>query len=254
MLAGLAHRLKPSTFTGRLIRFPLKFVPRGKEISILSGINKGMRWITGTGPNSQCWLGHYESDHISALAKLIRPGAIVYDVGANAGYYTLAFSRMVGSAGRVYAFEPDSRNADTIRRHIEINRLSNVTFVQAAVSNSSGMVGFDPDPEKGAAGKIESASISSYMVPAISLDDFIAAGNPVPSFIKMDIEGAEYDALVGAKKLLAQRAASWFLATHSVKLRNDCKSLLTVNGYRLPEDNFPGDDEAFHDFLAFPVE
>src|SRR6516225_6307448 len=141
-LASRASNISPHSLAGRLIRFPLTLVPRNMVVRVATGINKGKLWITGTGPTNGCWIGTYEADHTVALLNLVRPGMIAYDVGANAGYYTLALSSLVGDTGHVYSFEPEARNADALRRHIQLNRLRNVTLVQVAANDRSGMVGF----------------------------------------------------------------------------------------------------------------
>ena len=165
-----------------------------------------MLWITGSGTTHGCWVGNYEADHASALPHLIKPGMIAYDVGANAGFYTLALARLVGETGHVFAFEPVARSVYNLRRHLELNKLRNVTVVQTAISNGSSLLKF---------GDFRPSKENSYLVHSMSLDQFIAAGNPYPSFIKMDIEGAERMALDGAVAILSKRDATWMLATHS---------------------------------------
>jgi FkbM family methyltransferase len=215
---------------------------------VLGGINRGSRWIAGSGPVQDCWIGGYESDHMDALRKYVKPGAIVYDLGANAGYYTLALSRLVGSAGHVFSFEPDSHNADALRRHIQLNKLTNVSVVQSAVSNASGLVGFTG---VGAGAEISSGS-NEYLIPTITLNQFISWGNPSPSFIKMDIEGAEHMALDGATTILAERVAVWLVATHSVKLRIDCQAKMAEYGYRFLALDCVSDGAESGEYMAVP--
>ena len=158
--ATIAQRVSHRTVAGKAIRLPLRLIPNNMVVPVLGGINRGMRWVTGAGTTSGCWLGSYEEDHVGALRQVVRPGMIAYDVGANAGFYTLALSRIVGDAGRVFSFEPDARNAHLLRRHLDLNNIRNVTFVQAAVSSSVGLVAFSG---------WELIDTSAYLVPAISL-------------------------------------------------------------------------------------
>jgi FkbM family methyltransferase len=238
--------LSPKSLLGRIARLPLSLVPHGIEMPVMGGINKGMRWITGTGPNRGCWLGTYEADHYPLLRELVKPGMVAYDLGANAGFFTLAFSRLVGKGGHVYAFEPEARNARDLQRNVAINHLANVTVVQAAVSESSGLVGFGG---ANATGKIGASN--SYLVPAISLDEFVGAGNRMPDVVKMDIETAEVRALRGAHKVLACRIA-WIMETHSAELRNECKAIMAHFGYRFA-DLHPEVEDAWNvNFVARP--
>jgi FkbM family methyltransferase len=172
---------------------------------------------------------------------------VAYDLGANAGFYTLALSRIVGDSGHVFSFEPEAGNAYLFRRHMEMNKLRNVTFVQAAVSHSTGLVGFNAKLTE-ASGEI--GQEGSYLVPSISLDEFIAAGNPLPNFIKMDIEGAEGMALDGAGILLSKARPNFLLATHTDQLTVYCKALLSQNGYRFTNFDCVSAPGAGGDFMA----
>lgn len=244
--ASLGARLSPRTFLGRMARMPLHLVPRRAVLPVLAGINRGRWWVAGS-YIAGCWLGTYEADYQAALRQVIAPGSIVYDVGANVGFFTLAFSTLVGSSGHVYAFEPDARNVRLLRRHLALNKICNVTVVQAAVADRFGLVGFE-------ANRIERprSSAARYIVPTISLDGFSAAGHPAPDFVKMDVEGAECDALAGAKTIFATSKPSLMLATHSPSLRARCAEMLTRDGYRLVQTDLITDAEYVADFFALP--
>ena len=241
LIAILARSLTYTSRAGKLVRLPLSMVPNNTVVPIVSGINKGLKWITGTGPSRACWLGSYEADHLTALPKLIQPGMTVYDIGANAGFYTLALSRLVGPGGRVIAFEPEATNVHFLRRHVKLNKMENVTIVQAAVVAGSGMVPFE-----GSAAQGSISQQGSYLVPSISLDEF---NGPPPSFIKMDIEGAEVLALRGAERVLKQTHPSLFLATHSEELKRESKSILASMGYRFTQFDCMSPPDGF-DFIA----
>ena len=233
----------PKSFIGQVVRLPLRLVPDNRIVRVLGGVNKGARWITGSGPTHGCWLGNYEADHAVTLPRLIKPGTIAYDVGANVGFYTLALSRLVGESGHVFAFEPAARSVYFLRRHLELNNLRNVTVVQVAIADRAGLVSFDG---------WRVGTEKSYVVPTMSLDEFIAAGHPLPSFVKMDIEGAEKLALEGAKTLLSKGDITWLMATHSDELRKQCRALMERYGYHFERFDSPQDPGEISDFLAFP--
>jgi FkbM family methyltransferase len=238
-------RLLPShnTLAGRAIRLPLRLMPKHIVVRILSGPNRGMRWVRGAGITNACWLGNYEQDHLAALPRLVKPGMVVYDVGAHTGYYTLALSQLVGEEGHVYAFEPAARNVHYLREHVRLNGLRNVTVVQAAISDKAGMVGFED---------IRITKGSQYLVPTMSLDEFIAAGHPLPQFLKMDIEGAEWPALHGATAILEKAEAVWMLATHSDQILTDCRARLAEHGYHFAAFDGVSDAGQSPDFLVLP--
>lgn len=246
LAAFLHQRISPFSFAGRALRSPLRLVPGRAVVPVLSGVNRGQRWIAGSA-TAGCWLGIYEEDHQLAMKRMVRPGEVAYDVGANVGFYTLALARLVGANGRVYAFEPDARNADLLRQHVLMNRLSNVTIVQAAVGDRPGLVPFG-----GANEQSRVVAESHYLVPSITLDDFVAAGHPLPSFLKMDVEGAECDALAGASTILSKGDASWMVATHAPVLRKQCFEVFSAAGYSLSTMEAGGEVDESSDFLAIP--
>lgn len=143
-------------------------------------------------------------------------GAVVYDIGANTGVTTYHLSQLVGPTGRVVAFEPDPTSYEMLGRNVLRHRLENVTTVQAAVSDRDGVAEFNADATLGATlsavvnrnGKTRTAE-----VPTITLASaFNAYG--VPSFIKMDIEGAEIEALEAARPVLRQYRPRLAIDTH----------------------------------------
>src|SRR6266568_1109680 len=74
--------------TGRILRTFLRLVPREMVVPVLQGRLRGARWIVGSSTHG-CWLGTYESPKQHAFAAALRPGDLVVDAGANAGFYTL---------------------------------------------------------------------------------------------------------------------------------------------------------------------
>jgi FkbM family methyltransferase len=246
-LQAVARQYSPSSGAGWLLRLPFRLVPRSAVVHVLGGINRGRRWVAGAAQSDAAWIGHYELDHIEPLRKFVQPGMTVYDAGANVGFYTLAFARLVGDAGRVFAFEPEARNMNLLRRHIELNNVRNVTMVQAALGSATGLVGFSGKMELG---RIDSGS--AYKVPCICLDDFVNSGNPAPGFIKMDIEGAECEALEGARSMLSLGKAVWMMATHGDDIRRRCQQIFSRYHYHLAAFDGLTDPGGVDDFLALP--
>jgi FkbM family methyltransferase len=196
---------------------------------ILQGRLRGKKWIVGSS-NHGCWLGSYEFDKQLLFEKMIAPGSIVYDLGGHAGFYTLLASELVGPAGKVFVFEPVPRNLAHIKEHLRINRASNVTVIEAAVSDKSGVCQFDESPNS-SMGKL--APDGKLTVKTVALDELIARGDiPAPDYVKIDIEGGEMLALLGARRMLESHPTI-FLATHGDKVHQECCQLLQSTGYSL---------------------
>ena len=214
---------------GWLIAPFARFVPKKAILPILQGPGRGIRWVVGSGmPNF--WLGTYEREKYDLFFRSISPANVVYDVGANVGIYSVLACRTVGINGRVFAFEPSTTNLHYLNSNIRANRFSNCEVVPQAVSNTNEIVQFDLG-EDSCLGKI--SPNGSIRVPTISLDSFAANGKPLPDVMKIDVEGAEYEVLIGARMLISKARPVIFLATHGEGIHAKCCNLLRDFGYQL---------------------
>lgn len=233
MIWASLSRIPPNTIAGGLLRFPLQLLPRDRVMTVRGGLNRGMRWIAGSSVHG-CWLGHYESEKQGVLQRLVQPGMVAFDIGANAGFYTLAFAKLVGPNGRVWAFEPLPENAANLLRHLELNAISNATLLQAAVSDRTAVMGFQAGANN-SAGKL-AVSTAVHAVLTASLDELVQRyGLPSPDLVKMDVEGAETDVLKGATGLLERGSTTFLVALHGRELMRDCLAILEHHGYQ-PRD------------------
>ena len=230
-LAKFISSYSVTTRAGKLFRAPFRLIPSGTVLPVVSGLNKGLAWIVRSSVKG-CWLGVYEAEKQAVIHRLVRLGMTVFDVGANAGFFTLAFSRLVGPNGRVWAFEPLAGKVDALLKHVHMNALLNVHVVQSALADRSGVVGFDVC-EDGSMGSIGSGG-SRYHVPILSIDELVDAGIvPIPALIKMDVEGAEFSVLKGAEKLVKRDRPVLVIACHSEAQRRRCLEFLRSNEYRV---------------------
>ena len=215
---------------GRLVRLPLRLLPKRMFLPVLSGINKGFRWRVGSHVHG-CWIGIYERDKQEACRRLIRPGMTIYDIGAQAGFYSLAFSRLVGS-GQVFAFEPLPENCANLLDHLSANDVENVKVHQIAVSDYSGLVDFQFDTSN-AMGHITSVP-SRCRVYAVTLDELTSKSKlPFPDLVKMDVEGSEADVLRGAVGLLRDKQPIWMVALHGWQPAQACWDIFQQNSYSM---------------------
>jgi FkbM family methyltransferase len=174
-----------------------------------------------------------------------------WDIGANVGLYSLAGAKAVGSSGRVCAFEPIPRNLEYLRRHTELNGLTNVDVVPAAVSDASGTVRMS---EGQTPCECHMDAEGQFEVPAISLDSWQReTGAPLPGVIKIDVEGAETQVLRGASQTICHSRPVIFLALHGEQQRHDCATLLTEWGYEIQPagDGLRVEDSS--EWLAEPI-
>lgn len=195
---------------------------------ILQGRLRGKMWIVGSF-NHGCWLGSYEYSKRRRFEAEIKPGNIVFDIGAHVGFYTLLASELVKPNGEVIAFEPFERNQLLLRAHLKMNRVMNVQVFDAAVSDRCGVERFETACDT-SAGRI--SATGELEIVTLSLDGLVASGRvPVPDVLKIDVEGGEFKVLSGAKSILARNRPIVFLATHSAEIHRECCNLLQDCGY-----------------------
>jgi predicted methyltransferase len=84
----------------------------------------------------------YEPETSALMKRIIREGMTVFDLGAHVGYYTLLAAEQVGVTGHVFAFEPDPENYAVLIKNVELNGYKNVTFINMAISDMSGIETF----------------------------------------------------------------------------------------------------------------
>ncbi|MGH0029409.1 MAG: FkbM family methyltransferase [Myxococcota bacterium] len=152
--------------------------------------------------------GVWEPKETHWFTRSVGPGDTVVDVGANVGYYTLLAARLVGDAGRVFAFEPDPVSFGVLERNVRLNGLSNVVLEQKAVSDAAGSIRLYIAPNNKGDHRIyqpEEAARREYVdVDAVALDDYLA-GHPGPvDFVKIDTQGAEVAILEGMPRTLRE--------------------------------------------------
>lgn len=214
---------------GKLIRLPLRLIPPGGEVRLVRGPGRGKRWISNAAANGY-WLGFWELENQRRFAACLRPGDIVYEIGAHVGLYVLGASN-IGPSGHIYAFEPLERNLKFLRRHLKLNRLSNCTIVEAAVCERSGIRRLDATVCHSEARLSETGTI---IVAAVSVDEFLLGGfgNCAPTMMHIDAPNSELEILLGARRTIQECAPRVLLSTYSRKLESECSALLGSLRYR----------------------
>jgi len=129
--------------------------------------------------------GIYEPLETSLVKKEIKKGNSVIDIGAFIGYYSLIFAKLVGLQGKAFAFEPQENPFSLLKKNLEINEYKNYVIENKLVSN-----------------KNEKVKFQNKLIDAIKLDDYFLDFPNKIDFIKMDIEGAEMQALEGMTSLI----------------------------------------------------
>ncbi|MEQ9362937.1 MAG: FkbM family methyltransferase [Leptospirales bacterium] len=148
--------------------------------------------------------GAMEPHVTAALTRLLQPGMTFVDVGANIGYFTMLGARLVGPGGRVIAFEAAPQNCSLIYASAALNQFKNIRIDAIAVAERGGPYLYQSSGSNGRIVPFDAArpdALRGDFLWAGTLEERLADG-PAVDVIKIDIEGAEYRALLGAGGIL----------------------------------------------------
>jgi FkbM family methyltransferase len=217
---------------GRASRWLIRQYPEGSVVTIRTGVARGLLWTRYHRYDPGVWIGTYEPPIQQFLQRNIRQGDVFYDVGANAGFFTVLAARLVGREGKVVAFEPHPVNAKSITDQIQVNGFNNIVLINKAVSSEPGIVTF-------CAGKNLSMGYVGAPLPgeavreveATTLDEVLQDNLP-PTIVKVDIEGGGVELVKGARTVAEKHRPIWILEVHNQEEETAFKNLLLPLGYR----------------------
>jgi len=146
------------------------------------------------------WMG---AEEVAVLRRLVRPGMLVLDVGANVGLYSLLLGRLVGERGCVYSFEPEPHLCATLRENCGSNGITNVVPFEYAAGPSNARQRFQCATFNSGNNSLgrDSSHAVAFEVMVVRIDDIL----PVEKidFVKIDVQGHELGALAGMERLLS---------------------------------------------------
>lgn len=190
------------------------------------------------------WSRYYESDYETETFQFfrsnIKPGWVVFDIGAHIGLFTVLTSRLVESAGRIFAFEPTPFTRGVLEDVVRLNNCeSNVEIRPEAVSSEKGTATFfDTGNLVSNANSLVRTERSQVgiEVPVTTVDDFVAEQQIRVDCLKIDVEGAELNLLRGAANLFRDQRPIARLGLHPESIASNNQSLEEIwellSGYR----------------------
>ncbi|MEM4406494.1 MAG: FkbM family methyltransferase [Candidatus Methanomethylicaceae archaeon] len=181
-------------------------------------------------------LGTYEPLITARITEIAKPGFVCMDIGAHHGYYTLLMSRLVGESGRVYSFEPDTKNYSYLVETINVNGLTNVESHNIGIREVSGRFALCRERSSSMNRVLPISEMERKPnwseINAVSLDDFIVNSEIEKlDFVKIDVEGSENEVLKGMQVTLDNLAPVVLCEFH-----NDSK--LKEGIYILKQSNY----------------
>lgn len=153
-----------------------------------------------------CAEGGYEKETAAFIAKSLRQGNTVIDVGANEGFYSALSSRSVGDTGRILAIEPDPVAVRCLRRNLVENECINVDIAEVCVGDTAGEITLHTSHVNGVNSLVRENVIGPskpLTVSCILLDELLKEqGITDVDLMKIDIQGGEFSCLRGAEKTI----------------------------------------------------
>ena len=170
---------------------------------------------------------HREPEFMSILKEYLNKDEIFFDLGCNIGYVSLFVLKNISSNGYLYAIDPDKKNIFALKESIKRNKLGNNFSTEVlAMSSEDGEIGFEFS-NKSNLHKINnklSKNDPSYKLITSKKFDSYFSNKSLPNFIKMDVEGAEIEILIGMK--------------HFIESSHKCKILMELHPQKYNDENY----------------
>jgi FkbM family methyltransferase len=212
-------------------------------VKVQTGLAKGLWLRLKLQSEQKYWLGYHETEVQEALRTLLVPGTVAFDIGAHLGFFSMAMAKLLGSRGKIFAFEPDPESAERIQEHALRNNLTpritlqreavwayscptGIPFKRGSIKRDHG--GVCADGNMPPLGDGECISVTS-----VTLDGLVQKGYPAPDVIKVDVEGGECEVLKGGRELLSTAKITLICEIHSNEAVSWIIGWLRERGYAL---------------------
>jgi len=202
----------------------------------LQVVRDGHRWVLNPSDYVESelfWLGARDAWDIFHLKRLLKPGFVIFDIGANFGHYSITLADALQRNCRVHAFEPFPQNLQRLCANIDLNGLDHVIQVHPiGLSDASGSGSMTVRPDNsGAATLAKTGSVDGVTVDLTTLDEFCTRRQiEKVDFIKIDVEGYEEKILIGGSETIRKFLPLMFIELDPPKLERAGSSVERVVG------------------------
>lgn len=179
--------------------------------------------------------GRWFEKEVGFVDRLLAPGMVALDIGANLGMYTLPLARRVGATGQVYAYEPSEASRAHLARTLALNSVDNVTIRPLALAGRCGNGHLTADPSAELNAIAEGTDGAGESVAIRTLDaEMNDCGWPRVDFVKLDAEGMEEAILHGAQDFFTRFAPIvMYERIHRGRRNQSLGSKFRMLGYRI---------------------
>lgn len=183
-------------------------------------------------------MSNHEVGSLREIVQRVNAGWVVYDLGANLGYYSVHFARAVGDQGHVYSVEANPMCIYFLQTNLAFNHLQNCTILPVAVSQDEDQLLFTLNYASSGLGVTQASHFYSsklgheVFVRSMSLDALVSRHHLLPpNLIKIDVEGAEFSVVKGMTQVLSLQRPLLFVEIHGIHSARQTLPLLEHYGY-----------------------
>ena len=186
------------------------FGDKNRLMKMRNGLFKGIKIEINFKNQLALIFGSPEIHLQEILKKHVTKNAVVFDIGANIGYISIAMSRLVGDNGKVFSFEAIPSTAERCRRNLKFNACDNVQLINKALSAECKKVEFripdsgDTHPMASMVWHKNMSNVVILEVDSIAIDLDEEFKSLTPSFLKIDVEGAEGQVVLGMQHMISR--------------------------------------------------
>jgi FkbM family methyltransferase len=157
--------------------------------------------------------GIWEPEATDCVVREVKKGMTVIDIGADMGYYSLLFSKLVGREGQVHSFEPIPRAREILKKNQDENSIHNLSIYPFALGKQAGRMILEKPFESSRLAPTKSEKSFDDIEVEIRVFDSLDGISKV-DFVKIDVEGAEYVVLLGMEKSIRQYHPKILIEVH----------------------------------------
>jgi len=189
--------------------------------------------------------GEWCESEVNLFRSIVRGGDVVVDVGANIGAFTVPLAKMVGYKGCVVAYEPQRQLHQLLSANIALNEIPNAFLYQQAVGEFPGTI-IVPRVNYSTSGNFGGISLMeeenwkqrgmNEIVDKVSLDSLMGVLSDCPAFVKIDVEGMEFEILMGSKYLINTCSPVFHIENNCKKDSEKIVRILHDMNYRMVWD------------------